>query len=81
MAGHIRRKQLRKAGYWVIRHEAEVFVDVAMNRILKDAIREGFASPVGNNCTIKKVSPDGDVWIDLNVTVPAKKVYMEVSIK
>lgn len=78
MSRQIRKKQLRKAGYWVIRHEAEVFVDVTMNRILQDAIREGLASPVGNSCIIKKVTPDGDVWLDVNVTVPSKKVYMEV---
>lgn len=78
MSRQIRKKQLRKAGYWVIRHEAEVFVDVTMNRILQDAIREGLVSPVGNSCVIKKVTPDGDVRLDINVTCPTKEVYMEV---
>lgn len=81
MAGHIRRKQLRKAGYWVIRHEAEAFVDVVMNRIMEDAIRQGIVSPVGNSCVVKKASPDGDVWLDVKVTVPSKSIYMEVSVK
>ena len=81
MSRQIRKKQLRKAGCWVIRHEAEVFVDVIMNRILEDAIREGLVSPVGNSCVIKKVTPDGEAWFDLNVTVPYKSIRMEAKVE
>ena len=81
MAGHTRRKQLQKARRWCIRHEAEKFVRVTMTEIIEALIREGEICPDDNSCTIKKVSPDGSVWFDVNVTIPVKEVRMEVSVE
>lgn len=81
MAGHIRQKQLRKARRWCNRHEAEKFVRETMSEIIEALIRAGEICTDDNSCTIKKVSPDGDVWIDVNVTVPCKEIYMEVKIQ
>ena len=77
--GHVREKQLQKARRWCSRHEAEMFVRVTMSKIIGALIRAGEICPDDNTCTIKKVSPDGKVWLDVNVTVPVKEVRMEVS--
>jgi len=81
MASHIRRKQLKKAQRWCVRHEAEKFVKVTMSEIIESLVQEGAICPNDNSCTIKKVSPDGDIWIDINVTVPVHKYRVDLRLE
>ena len=76
MSSHLREKQLRKARYWCVRHDAEVFVKEAMAGAIDNLVREGVICPDNNSCTLRKVTPDGDAFFDITVTIPAEKVYM-----
>lgn len=81
MARHIRRKQLKEAQRWCARHEAEKFIKVTMTEVIESLVQEGAICPNDNSCTIKKVSPDGDIWIDINVAVPVHKYKIDLRLE
>ncbi len=52
-----------------------------MTEVIESLVQEGAICPNDNSCTIKKVSPDGDVLIDINVTVPVHKYRIDLRLE
>lgn len=71
-----RKQQLLKAYTHVVRHECKKFIDQCTSAI-NDLIREKVLLPDDSSCVLKKVTPEGDAYFDVTVTVPVHKIRID----
>ena len=77
MSRHSRKKQVRKAYGFLDRYGAKLLVG-QMTEAIDGLIRENLIRPDKYSVVTKRITEDGDVYFDINLSVPQK---VECSIK